>query len=231
MSKITDLIITANSGARKNKYRVLLPTGELASNMDILCHSTSIPGRILTPVDVMIKGKKTQIVGETALDGNWEATFYNTKDMKVRNYFTEWMEEMHTLQMPTDPNNGVFGLEAINSSIASVKKVIADVENGINKVQSFIDDPINSLFGSSDSPDYQRNIVIQQLGSSDLDISYEVTLIGAFPISIDNIDLDDSTAEISTTTVSFVYTDIKIGRVESQSTTSLFLGDEVGSLF
>ena len=230
MSKINDLISAVKTGLRKNKYRVLFPVdGQASSKMDVLCHTTTLPGRTLTPTEVIIKGKKVQIAGETSLEGTWEATFYNNREMEVRRYFTKWMEDIHSLGI-ADPNDGLFGLSGINNFISRVKDTISDVKNSVEKIGDIINDPLGALFDDSNLPLYQRDITIQQLGNSDLDIPYQVTLIGAFPITIDAIDYDDSSGEVSTTTVTFSYTDILIGNIEGRSTSQNFLGDELGGL-
>jgi len=236
MAKINELLAVVSSGARRNKYRVLIPVTDdsnLSRNMDILCHSASIPGRALTPVDVIVKGRKAQLVGETSLESTWEAIFYNTTNMEVRDYFLDWMEDMHSLKTPDDDNGGgVLGLDNLNKIVKAGRGIAADATAALDQINGLIDDPINALFGDpSYTPEYQREITIQQLGSGNSNDTYQVNLIGAFPINIATVEFDDSTAEISTTTVTFAYSDIIVGTIPKRSNAQILLGDSVGGLF
>jgi len=232
-NKIAELVANINAGARTSKYRVLVPTddNDFSKNMDILCKGASFPGRAITPVDVVIKGKKTQITGETSLEGSWTMTFYNTTDMKVRIFFDNWIREMHTLQLPSPQNDGLLGLENLNNLVGQANEFIQSYERNVSRVEGIISDPINTLFGAGGTfPIYQRDITVQQLASSDEDSTFELTLIGAFPTSIDTIELTDDGTGISETSVTFSYSDVLINR-QSPSSASILLGDNLGSLF
>jgi len=233
-NKIGELVRNIKSGARNNKYRVMVPSddNDFSKNMDILCKATSFPGRAITPVDIVIKGKKTQITGETSLEGSWTMTFYNTTDMKVRIYFDTWIRQMHDLQLPSPQNNGLLGLDGLNDLVGQGAAFLESYERNVSRVAGILKDPINSLFGGGGtSPIYQRDITIQQLADSDSDSTFELTLIGAFPTSIDTIELTDDGTGISETSVTFSYSDVLINRQSPSSTASLLLGDNLGSLF
>lgn len=208
---INDLLSTIRSGARKNKYRLFLPVdGELGKDMDVLCHASSIPGRTITPTEVIIKGHKCQLLGETSLDGVWEATFYNTEGMEARHYFLNWMNDIHSNDLNAN----------VDYNPSAIAATILDVTRSFGKIKSIISDPVGEFFGTAThSPKYQRDIRIHQLdynGNS----SFGVKLIGAFPTSVGAIDLDDSSGELSTTTVVFSYSDISIETTTGPDTVS-----------
>lgn len=209
---ISSLLSVVGAGARKNKYRVIVPTlNSLDGDMNTLCSATSLPGRSLTPTEVIVKGKKAQLRGETSYDGTWEMTIYNTEDMKIRDFFISWMSEVHN----TNANPGAL---STNRFIGAA----LDVANGVN---SFISNP----FGLGGAPTYQRDIKIEQLDNKGNEI-YEMFLKGAFPISVSSIDLDAQVGEISTTVITFAYTDIEIGDINSKLL-GVISGDAAGNLF
>jgi len=236
-NKIGELLSNIRSGARSNKYRVLIPTNDnnLSRNMDILCNASNIPGRAITPIDITIKGKKTQIAGETSLEGTWSATFYNTNSMGIRIYFDNWIQDIHNLNVPEIQNNGLLGLEALNTAVRDVNSAINSFQRNVDRVSGVIKDPLGTLFGSGNvTPFYQRDITIQQLGTSDDDVPFDVTLLGAFPLSISSTEVSDNGEGISETEVTFAYSDIIINQQHPSKTqtiiTGLF-GDNVGDLF
>lgn len=170
--------------------------------MDIICHSASLPGRVITPVDITLKGKKTQIVGETDLSNSWTATFYNDSEMKIRKYFTRWIESLHSLEY--ESGSGLFpslgGIaRAIKSNVRSLQRTVNSLKN--NSLT-------NILNGQVEIPYYQKDIIVQQLNGNNEPI-FEVTILGAFPINIEDIALDSTNSELSSTSVTFSFTDIK----------------------
>jgi len=224
MSKISSLINNLKSGARSNKYRLMIPTSEITRSLDIMCHATSIPGRIITPVDVVIKGRKTQIVGETSLSGSWSVTFYNDSNMIARKYFTQWMQDMHSLEL----RNSIGISENLGTLAGIVGNEINSLTNAVKEVKSIIHDP-SQLLVSRRAPDYQKDIKIQQL-SGDNNPIFEAIITGAFPINVEDIQLDDSTSEISSTVVTFAFSDIEIGDSVESSARQSILGDNLGGL-
>jgi len=223
MPKINDLINNLKSGARANKYRLIIPTSEITRSLDIMCHATSIPGRVITPVDVVVKGRKTQIVGETSLSGSWTVTFYNDSNMIARKYFTQWMQDMHSLELKS---TGIVG--NLGTLAGIVGNEINSLTNAVKEVKSIIKDP-SQLLVSGRAPDYQKDIKVQQL-NGDNDSIFEVNITGAFPINVEDIQLDDSTSEISSTVVTFAFSDVKIGDNVESSALQTILGDNLGGL-
>ena len=199
MSTINELIHTIKSGIRTNKYRIIIP-GPSSRDLSIICHTSSLPGRIITPVDVVVKGKKTQVVGETSLSGSWTATFYNEEGMIARNFFSRWIEGLHSLDLNID--SGIF---------SRTKKLIGDISGTVRILENLdVSSLIDSIIGVVQSPSYQRDIKVQQLDGEE-NVVFEVTITGAFPINIEDISLDASNSDLSSTSVTFAFTDIKIG--------------------
>jgi len=206
---ITELLNSVASGARKNKYRVLLPVdGSLGKEMDILIHTTTLPGRTLTPVETVIKGHKVQLAGETSLESTWEATFYNTESLDARNHFIKWMTQVHNNDVDTSmPASGVLG---------DIEGFVNDASAAVETTTALINDPLGTLFGGGGgSASYQKDITIQQLNYAGEKVA-EVKLIGAFPTSVSALDYDDSTGEISTTSVIFNYTNIEVAGISEE---------------
>lgn len=228
MSKINDLVNTLKSGARANKYRIIIPSVDISRSLDVMCHSASLPGRIITPVDVVIKGKKTQIVGETSLSGSWTANFYNDSGMVSRKYFTRWMEELHNLNIKD--NSGLLGgLGELGNTISQGINAADSIGQAVKEVKAIVNDPLQLLVRTH-APEYQKDIKVQQLDGNN-NVIFEATITGAFPINVEDISLDDSTAEISSTSVTFAFSDIVIGdsSVKRQALQSI-LGDNLGGL-
>jgi len=220
---ISEILDVVKSGARKNKYRVTVPTaGGLSRDIDILCHTTSLPGKTLTPTEMIVKGRKALIRGEMSFDGSWEMTIYNTEDMEARNYFLEWIDEVMNTNM--DAQGLLGGLSVGGVSISEVSRAISGVGDILTNLS---ENPLSILGGLQ--PSYQRDIKIEQLDYEG-DTQAEATLIGAFPTSIGQVDYDDSTGEISTTTITFAYTDVQTKNALEQLGSAL-IGDSATGLF
>jgi hypothetical protein len=188
---IRELMDVLEDGARQNKYRVIIPGDGISSkDIDILVQSATLPGITITPVEVFIRGRKAQLRGETNLENTWDVTFYNTTNMEVRNMILEWMSTIHWNQW--EPGDGGF-LGQIDSLITSVQNVISN--------------PLSLL--SKGMTTYQKDIFIEQL-DNDESSTYKIGLVGAFPINVSAIDLEDETSDVSKTTVTFAFTDITI---------------------
>jgi hypothetical protein len=151
--------------------------------------STTFPSKVQTPVEVFIKGRKVQIRGETNLENTWDVTFYNTKDMSARKSILEWMDIIHYNQW----------FEGGNSYQGALDSIVSGIKNIMNDPFSLLNQGMNK---------YQKNIKVEQLDGYG-NITYTCELIGAFPINVSSIELDDSNSEVSKTTVTFAFTDIK----------------------
>ncbi len=97
-SKIRDTLHTLQSGARTNKYRILLR--DFGEDIDIVCNATTMPGRTLTTTEVFVKGRKYRLAAESEDEGTWEITFYNTPDLFHRRTFLSMLSNIHNFSIP-----------------------------------------------------------------------------------------------------------------------------------
>ena len=102
MSKIRDTLSLIQSGARNNKYRLLFPL--FGQEIDILCHSSSNPGREIGTVEVYLKGRKYQMAGDMSEEGSWTITIYNTEDFLVRSFFLKVIAGIQNFNTPVTLN-------------------------------------------------------------------------------------------------------------------------------
>ena len=201
---------TVFSGARSNKYRIHIPitpayygTNDFSQDVNTLCQTTSMPGKSITPTEVVIKGRKVQLRGETALEGTWECSIVNTPDMLVRTELLQWMHEVHNNQW--DPGSSSEGL------LAGIGKTINDLSQGYKSIVSGVSDikdDWKNLFTMGGQIRYQKDITIEQLDQEGI-VQFTTTLIGAFPINVSTISLDDNNQEVSRTDVTFAYNDVR----------------------
>ena len=95
-SQIQKLKTTLGIGARANKYRVTINgTGSSFSPGefgDILCKSTSLPGRSFADIEVWNQGRLTVVAGDAQYDSTWSCTFLDNENHELRNIFIDWME-------------------------------------------------------------------------------------------------------------------------------------------
>jgi hypothetical protein len=187
---ITDLISTLNQGARGNKYRVIIPLSE-SKDLDILVKETTFPSKTITPVDIIIRGRKASLRGETNIENTWDITFYNKKDMFERKLLLDWLELVHTNQW--------------NPDAGYLENILSGADSIISGVNNAISNPLSLISGGLST--YQKDIIIEQL-DADGNVTFSTTLIGAFPINISNINLTNEISEISTTSVTFAFTDL-----------------------
>jgi len=190
---ISKLMSVMQSGARSNRYRIVLPIVKdtFSEDFDFMAQSTTFPSRTITPVEVYIKGRKVQLRGETNLENTWDLTFYNTDNMEARLLFLLWMEEVHKNQYIVDDSI----VTKIGSAISGLSKSFS----------SFISNPLG-LFDQG-LIDYQRDLTIEQINGND-EVTFTTKLVGAFPINVSTVDLDDTNSEVSKTTVTFAFTDL-----------------------
>jgi len=98
-TKIRDTLLVIQSGARQNKYRILL--NGLGEAVDIVCNATTMPGRTLTTTEVFVKGRKYRLAAESEDEGSWEITFYNTPDLFHRRTFLSMLSDVHNFSIPS----------------------------------------------------------------------------------------------------------------------------------
>ena len=216
MSKISELKYVLGTGARNNKYRVYIPMfDELGGGLDILVQTASLPGKSLTPTEMIIKGRKTYLRGDMAFDGSWEMSFFNTEDMKERAYFIAWMNAICNTDMQPTGILGGIGIGGIN--LNSIQRAIKGIKDLASNIAS---NPLSLISGIQ--PTYQKDIKIEQLNYNE-ENTMAVRLIGAFPTSVSAVELSDTQGEVSTTTVTFAYTDVEV-----EDNASIIKGDIFG---
>jgi len=204
---ISELMSVIGDGARTNKYRIIVNLPD-SREVDILCQNTSMPGKAITPVDVWYKGRRYQARGETQHNPSWTFTFYNQKNLKIRNEFWNWMNLVHNSKI------GYFG--TIENFIPQhlmqdIKNTWGNINEFINDIGQVIEDPMSIITGYNGMtvPYWQTNVKIYQLDGLGNE-TYHTELVGAFPIEISPIEYTDANGEVSTTTITMAYTDIII---------------------
>ena len=190
---ISKLMNIMQGGARSNKYRIVVPIvrDNFSEDFDFMAQSTTFPSRTITPVEVYIKGRKVQMRGETNLENTWDVTFYNTDTMDARLMFLLWMEEVHKNQYLVDDS--------------IITKIGSGISGTIKSLTSVLSNPMG-LFDKG-LIDYQREITIEQINGKG-ETTFSTKLVGAFPINVSTVELDDSNSEVSKTTVTFAFTDL-----------------------
>ena len=224
MIMISTLLNTLQTGARANKYRVLVPMfNSLGEEIDILCQTASLPGKTLTPTEVILKGRKYLLRGEMSFDGSWEMTIVNTEDMEARNYFIDWMDEVHSTNMDSSGLLGNLTVAGVGLSEAS-----RAIGGAIDTISNIVSNPMSLLGGIQAS--YQRDIKIEQLDHQGA-VKSAVRLIGAFPTSVSAVEYNDATGEVSTTTITFAYTDIQVDKGIGEAISDAVFGESTTNLF
>ncbi len=159
MSKIQDALNIIKSGARNNKYRVLYPV--FGNEIDVVCKSTSMPGRSLGTVEVYVKGRKVQLAGEASDGDSWEIEFYNVPDHLHRRFFLKMIAGVHSNTTPDYLNDGgsippsridsgtnlsVSGTD--NSSGSSLPSLLNGISDSVTKINTAYND-IKNVWGSA----------------------------------------------------------------------------------
>jgi len=198
---------TVFSGARTNKYRIIIPltpkslgTNDLSRDINTLCQSTSMPGKAVTATEAFVKGRKVMLRGETSLDSTWTTTILNTSDMIIRTELLQWMHEVHKNQWVPGGEDGL-----INDLAQGAKSVISGISNIVNDPMKFFTDS---------GVRYQKDVTIEQLNEKG-EVEFTTTLIGAFPTDVSTVDLEDGTGDISKTVVTFTFNDIRYDSTSS----------------
>lgn len=224
MAFINELVNSIGSGARNNKFRVMIPVGDNGQTFDILCTGASLVGNTIVPVDIICKGRKYQMRGEVSYDGSWNAEIYNTNNMSERDFLLSWMNEVHNHKVYRE---GLLG--SLNIAGVNIGNALAGVSAGINQAVNLAKTNPLSLVGSVINgpgayPPYMRNIRVQMLDNNDEKVISEVLLMGVFPKEVGAIDLTSEVGEVSKTTIVFAYSDVQYG-----SDLNNLIGDLLGT--
>ena len=103
ITRIDNFLTHIQEGVKPNMFVVDInfPTSFNIGSQDnknivnLLCKSTALPASNLGVIEVPFRGRTVKIAGDRTFD-TWTATFFNDKDMLIRSYFEEWMEQMNT---------------------------------------------------------------------------------------------------------------------------------------
>ena len=150
---VTDLLHTLKAPALSSKYEititpplVLMGTNILnkilggqtknpsQNDFKVLASATSLPGKTISTVEVYNRGRKYPIRGVATWEHQWDVTFYNTYDLKLRKFFEEWMyniDKFDSMLFRTPFMNNYFGAGALNSGYMTNIRV-AQLGNGAN---------------------------------------------------------------------------------------------------
>lgn len=81
-------------GLRTNKYllemEIPLVDEYDSSKLNILCQSTSFPGKSMTTASMWRFGRKYNLRGETNFDGSWDLTFVDDSEHSIRKQLEKW---------------------------------------------------------------------------------------------------------------------------------------------
>jgi hypothetical protein len=96
--KIRETLNLIKSGARTNKYRIIHP--DIGNEFDILVNASTMPGTEIGVVEIMLRGRKFSLAGDRIDDNKWSCTLYNTKDLKIRNFFLNEIAKIQEMNVP-----------------------------------------------------------------------------------------------------------------------------------
>jgi hypothetical protein len=152
MSNLNKLKNALGIGARANRYQVLInSTGKhfaFGEEADLLCKSTTIPGRSFADIEVWHKGRLTTIAGDAQYDGTWSCTFLDTEDHTLRKRFIDWMEYIDSVNKHsrTTPDNDSYMSSAVLHQLSTIN-------NNVTSTYKFYDIYPKSISDSSLSDD------------------------------------------------------------------------------
>jgi hypothetical protein len=98
--------------------------------------------------------------------------------------------------------------EFARNRFSSIDTIIQDRYNQIEDTYNIILD--NFVGTATDTVSfYQKDIVVEQLDENGNGV-HAYRLIGAYPVNVDDVQLNDSEGEVSQTNVTFAYTNIEL---------------------
>jgi len=131
-NKIASLTKVLQSGARNNKYRIIHP--DFGEELDILCKASSMPGREISTVDIIVKGRKFQMAGDTADEGTWTFETYNTEDFLIRDYFSKMLYNIHSPHAPDYISGESKTIQDVSSTPWYMRDIVIQQLNHQNEV-------------------------------------------------------------------------------------------------
>jgi hypothetical protein len=187
--------------------------------MDIQCHSAVSPGRSIGVVDVYLKGREYKVAGDRADSAQIRVSFYNDPNLIIRNFFLRFLAQIQDYNTPDTINaesirnyvniasnvldTGV--LNTVYNSVIGSLDYFNQITYNLNNLVGFA----SGLTGNEISPFYQGDIVIQQL-NHDGDVVSETVLMNAWTSEISDIEYNDETGEVSSTSLTINYTGTRL---------------------
>jgi len=108
-TKLSTFIEDIGQGVKPNMFIVdiVFPTEVAGADGDadminLLCKSAALPASNLGVIEVPFRGRTVTIAGDRTFD-TWTATFVNDKEMKIRGYFEQWLEQINTHESNSAP--------------------------------------------------------------------------------------------------------------------------------
>ena len=108
-TKLSTFIEDIGQGVKPNMFIVdiVFPTEVSGADGDadminLLCKSAALPASNLGVIEVPFRGRTVKIAGDRTFD-TWTATFVNDKEMKIRGYFEQWLEQINTHESNSAP--------------------------------------------------------------------------------------------------------------------------------
>ena len=118
-------------GVRPNLFNVQINFPQLVKDTvgndlelfsSYLCRSAALPASTQGLIEVPFRGRFLKIPGDSTFEA-WTATFYNTKDFKLRRAFELWIN----LANKTDENIGTLGFGEIGGSTTAAENYFSDL--------------------------------------------------------------------------------------------------------
>ena len=108
-TKLSTFIEDIGQGVKPNMFIVdiVFPTEVAGADGDadminLLCKSAALPASNLGVIEVPFRGRTVKIAGDRKFD-TCTATFVNDKEMKIRGYFEQWLEQINTHESNSAP--------------------------------------------------------------------------------------------------------------------------------
>lgn len=194
IEQLKGLVSTKGGMARPNLFQVILPTNFPGSNIstneiNLLCSSVTLPGRQVQTLERQI-GTKVEKIANGAVVDDVTFTFRVLNDYGIKRYFEQWQKVAY------NPNTYQIGYKSDYARDVTI--------NALKRGQGFpVYDASTTLFPKSAFP-ININLDIN-LVSSALIVN-QTKLIGAWPVTISSIDLNNEQDGLVEYTVQLAYT-------------------------
>ena len=200
------LVSKKNGIARSNVWRVFLPSlpGATAQEVNLLCKSAQIPGRQVVTRERTI-GAVTEKMAYSYLHDDVTLTFHLLNDYGIKQYFEVWQNKCFNMDTfePGYKNEYSFDIKIqqlrkgigfpVYSTKLGIPRLPAIIQNRLPKIGPF---------------DFAQGELDINFITGD-DVVYSCTLEDAFPVTVNNIDLNNDLDGLSELTISLAFTRVK----------------------